>query len=356
MNEFNVLDLELLEFDRDNPRLPTSVRGNADDSILKYLAMKTRIENLMSSIGENGFFPGEAIVVIPHGPRYTVIEGNRRLAALQLLQNPAVVSRHSIERAASEAVHKPTQVPAYIVESREATLQYLGFRHISGVQRWDPLAKARYLESLFDRTRGEPQQRYTSVAREIGSTSTAVRRNLDALAAYKFIERSDFYDIEEIEEETFRFGTFYTAIGNTDISNFISVRSDGVPTHPIVNPLVVNQDHLEELVRYMFERDARGNTKLGESRNITKLGSVIANRASLEALRLGQSLDSAYRLTPLGRDNFVRHMNQAIEELKQANGNLHAVKNDDQAAKNAVREALQIIGLASETLGVIADA
>ena len=357
MSSFDVLDVDLLQFDKDNPRLPTSVRGDDEVSILKYLATKTSIENLMSSIGENGFFSGEAIVVtLQESGKYTVIEGNRRLAALRLLQDPTLVKIASIDRAANKANNKPTRVPVYVVQSREDTLQYLGFRHISGVQRWDPLAKARYLESLFGRTQGEPQQRYTSVAREIGSNSTTVRRNLDALAAYKTIEQHDFYDIADMEEETFQFGTFYTAIGNADISNYIGTKDNGTATHPITNPSVFSEENLEELVRLMFERDARGNTKLGESRNIGKLGTILANPDSLLALRWGQSLDTAYRLTPNGRDDFMRHMNQAIEELKQANANLHAVGDDDQTARNAVSEALKIILLTSEKLSVASDA
>ncbi len=358
MSGFRELDLEMLEFDKVNPRLPTRARGLDEATILDYLATKTSIENLMSSIGTNGFFDGEAIVVAPQETgKYTVIEGNRRLAALKLLQDPALIGRASLRRAAEAADHKPTRVPVYVVQSREDTLQYLGFRHISGVQRWDPLAKARYLKSLFvAETQGQPQQRCTSVAREIGSTSTTVRRNLDALAAYKVVEQSSFYDIADIEEETFQFGTFYTAIGNVDVSNFIGIRDNGDPTHPITNPEVVNTENLKELVRLMFEKDARGETKLGESRNIGKLGTVLANPESLSALRSGRSLETAYRLTPHGRDDFVRHMNQAIEELKQANANLHAVDQDDKTAKNAVNEALKIIQVASERLGVASDA
>ena len=355
MTGFNRLNIEVLEFDKDNPRLPTTLRGANDSRIIEYLATKTGIENLMSSIGENGFFQGEAIVATPHGSKYTVVEGNRRLAALRLLQNPMLVKRPSIQRVANEAVNKPTTIPVYVVASREETLQYLGFRHISGVQRWDPLAKARYLESLFKLIQGEPQQRYASVAREIGSTSPTVRRNLDALAAYKIIESRDFYDIDGMEEETFQFGTFYTAMSNVDIANFVGTRLEGAPTHPIEYPCVVKYDRLEVLVKLMFKRDARGNTKLVESRNIQKLGAVLAEPPSLEALQSGQSLDAAYRLTPHGRDDFIRHMNQAIEELKQANANLYAVEPDDKSSKDLIIEASKIIRLASETLGVTAD-
>ena len=357
MSGFEILSIDALKFDKENPRLPSTLRGGSDADILEYLETRTRIENLIASIGENDFFSGEAIVVTPHGPnRYTVIEGNRRLAALRLLQDPARANSPRIERAAKEADNKPTEVPAYVVQSRDETLQYLGFRHISGVQRWDPLAKARYLESLYEKATGEPQQRYISIAREIGSTSTAVRRNLDALAAYRIIEQKEYYDIKGMSEESFQFGTFYTAVSNADVGNFIGTRDNGASTHPIEHPDVLNQGHLGELVKWMFERNDRGSTRLGESRNIVKLGKVLENPDSTKALRNGQSLGTAYRLTPHGRDDFIRHMNQAIEELKQANANLHWVEQDDEDAQRTVVEALKLIQLTSKTLGVTPDA
>ena len=202
MSDFQTLDVNDLEFDEQNPRLPTRLLNTGRGEIIKYLARQTGIENLMTSIGENGFFPGEAIVVthleVVEVDKYTVIEGNRRLAALLLLQDPTRAGNMpKIKVAAQRAKYKPTEAPAYIADSRGDTLQYLGFRHISGAQRWDPLAKARYLKTLFDNTGGDdPDERYRSVARGIGSTVPAVRRNLDALAAYRIIENEDFYDID----------------------------------------------------------------------------------------------------------------------------------------------------------------
>ena len=357
MGSFDEIHIDSLEFDKKNPRLPSNLQNAPEDDILRYLASKTGIERLMASIGENGFFNGEAIVVIQRTPcKYTVIEGNRRLAALRLLKMPELAGQmRGVARVADAAKNKPDKVPAYVVESRDDTLQYLGFRHISGVQRWDPLSKARYLEALFNRTKGESSLRYTAVAREIGSTAPAVRRNLDALAAYKIIEQKDFYDLEDVEEQRFQFGTFYTAIGNTEIGNFVGVKEDGDPAHPIMNPGVVNEKHLEELTRLMFEKDSSGNTKLGESRNIGKLSDVLDNPKSLAALRSGQSLETAYRLTPHGREEFVRHINRAIDELKNANANLYAVEHDDQEAKDRTSEALKIITLAANTLGVTSN-
>lgn len=354
MSEFKTLDIDDLEFDKQNPRLPTRLRNAGRKKIFKYLAQKTAIENLMASIGENGFFPGEAIVVVRlKGDKYTVIEGNRRLAALRLLRDPTLAGNMPGVRAAAErAKFKPVKAPAYVADKREDTLQYLGFRHISGAQRWEPLAKARYLKSLFDHTDGEPDERCRSVAREIGSVGPTVRRNLDALAAYRVMESEDFYCIEGVSEETFQFGTFYTATGNFGIAEFVGIRRDDAWTHPIANPGAIERGNLEELARYMFKRDADRNTLLGESRNISKLGAVLSSPAALDGIRDGKSLETAYRLTPEAGREFVRRMNLAIGEMTQANANIHNVERDDRRAREVVEEALRAIRVQADRFGV----
>ena len=51
-SEFTISDLEL---DRENPRLPARLKGAEERDILEYLALKTNIEDLITSIGENDF-------------------------------------------------------------------------------------------------------------------------------------------------------------------------------------------------------------------------------------------------------------------------------------------------------------
>ena len=352
---FELINIDDLKFDKENPRLPKTV-ARKESEIIKYLAEKTSIEDLMTSIGVNGFFLGEAIVVTPYkDDKYTVLEGNRRLAALRLLQNPELAGNiRSITRAAEDAKDSPTKIPVHIVESRDDALQYLGFRHISGVQRWDPLAKARYLKLLFERTSDElePEQRCIEVAREIGSKRDAVRRNLDALAAYEAIEEREFFDIKGLNEESFQFGVFYTATGNAGIASFIGVREDGKPTHPIYNPESLNKEHLKELTEWMFKKDSDGSTRLGESRNIGDLGKAVASSTALEMLRQGMPLASAVSATVDNREEFLGHINRAIQQLKQANSNLHSVSSDDQEAVGKVREAMEILDVAIDRLKI----
>lgn len=355
MNEFRIFNISQLNLDKENPRLPDTVARD-EKEIIKYLASKTGIEDLMISIGVNGFFPGEAIVVTPgKNDKYIVLEGNRRLAALRLLQDPSLSDNiRSIRRASEDAIHRPQEIPGYIVDSRDDALQYLGFRHISGVQRWDPMAKARYLKLLFKQTSDEPElgKRYVKVAREIGSRSNAVRRNLDALAVYEVVDESDFFRIRDLDEGSFQFGVFYTAIGNSEIASFIGVRENNEPTNPIVNSQSLKIECIKELTEWMFKKDEQGDTRLGESRNIRKLGAVVAHPEALKILQQGVSLDHAFSTTVDNKQEFLGNINRAIEYLRQANSNVHSVESDDLDAVNIVREAMKVLSIAIEHLKI----
>lgn len=325
MPEFKDFAISQLELDRENPRLPTRLMGAAEDEILRYLAEKTNIEELITSIGENDFFPGEAIVVTANKAKdgiYTVLEGNRRLTALKLLQDQELAA--TISRGASEAVAKarnrPELVPAYKVARREDVLQYLGFRHISGVQRWEPLAKARYLERLYRQAEGDPDTRYRQIASEIGSRRDTVRKNLDALAAYEVVRENGFFNIPDLDEERFQFGVFYTALSNSKIADFTGAKND-----PVQNPQNLVVGAIQEVTTWMFQKDENKETKLGESRNIGKLAAVVSTPRALDMLRSGATLDVAHGATPDIMSEFIREIESATSHIAAANSKMASI-------------------------------
>ena len=180
------IDLNKLELDTKNPRLPEGVE-RTPEAMLNHIALTTSIEDLMNAIAENGFFPGEPLIAVKEGDKYTVVEGNRRLTAVKLIHNPYECDRPSsrmieIAESAKDKLGTLEKLPVIVRDTRAEILPYLGFRHITGVKQWEPLSKARYIEQLFGLTspNSPTNDRYHQVARAIGSRKDHIKRNLDA--------------------------------------------------------------------------------------------------------------------------------------------------------------------------------
>lgn len=306
------IDVENLLLDPDNPRLPEDLQGGKQTEILRHIARHEAVEDLMAAIGRNGYFQGEPLVVYrntadPKG-KWRVIEGNRRLASVKLLLNPALYSeRPSLKEIANEspAKNKPSSLPVVKVDRREDSLPYLGSRHIVGVKAWEPLPKARYMLQLFNTTpkSKSAQERYRDVARRIGSGNRAdyVRKNLNALAVYNLIASKGFFGDGDASELDFKFGVLYTALERASIAGYAGVVKYNVKTdditkenHPILSPRELSTEHVKELYSWCFRKDEKGQTVLGESRNIPKLASVLRSAEATSVLKRTKSLDVAY--------------------------------------------------------------
>src|SRR3979409_2678519 len=85
--------LEDLEFDPENPRLPSSIDREDEQAVLEWMLDDATIIELMRSIGAKGYFEEEPLLVIEttvNSSKYIVVEGNRRLAACKLLRYPSL--------------------------------------------------------------------------------------------------------------------------------------------------------------------------------------------------------------------------------------------------------------------------
>lgn len=327
MSDSQIIDvpLEDLLLDQDNPRLPESVERNPSE-IIKYIASKTSIEELITAIGENGYFPGEPVIAYERGGKYIVVEGNRRLTAVMLLNNLSLLEKPSqrIISAVQNAIHRPVNIPTIVRESRESVMPYLGYRHITGVKQWEPLAKARYIKQIFDTTNvsNDKDVRYKEVARIIGSRGDYIRRSLISLECYEIIEQQGFYNIENLDESSIKFSVLSTALADPSIFNYVN------------NGAFISQK-VENLTRWLFERDKDGETVVGESRNLRMLAHVVSDSKATKAIESGASLDYAYRLTSGSNKEFLESLYAVEEELQNAASLLPAIKFDEDALELA---------------------
>jgi hypothetical protein len=350
------LNLNDLELDPENPRLPQSVARDTM-SMVDYIVSSSAIEELMGAIAENGFFSAEPLVVVKSKARgkYSVVEGNRRLTALKLLQSIESCSNPSqkIRELSANAKFKPTSIPVIIKGTRKEVLPYLGFRHITGIKQWDSLAKARYIEQLFDVTDASatPEKRYFAVAKSIGSRSDFIHRNLDALAVYRVLEDKNFFDVEGLDDRTIKFSVLSTAIANSKISQFVGItklgaNGDTVEQHPIVNAKSLDKGSIKELTQWLFKRDENAETRVGESRNIRKLAAVVDNAKALKAFRSNATLDLAYRYTADIAQDFETLLNQAEACLTEASGMVASTEFSALALDTArrIKKNVELIG------------
>lgn len=315
------IPLEELVYDIENPRIPQSVKQEDEKSVLEWMINKENVIDLMYSIGEKGFFPGEPLLVIKSSDtdRFITVEGNRRYTATYLLQNPekAPVRKGTIIEIAQNANFRPDKLPVVIFDSREEIIDYLGYRHITGVEPWDALSKARYLKVLYDRLGDglKPSEKYQALARQIGSKAPYVRQILLGGRLVDIIEGEDYFEIRDLSDQTFEFGSFYTAIVKPNIANYIGISIDD--DEPFKD---LNVDHLRDLVTWMFEKNGENQTRLGESRNLTRLNKILDPHFSvaLEAFKGGMSLSAAADLTDEADEIVSKKINESLEAIKIA--------------------------------------
>lgn len=326
----DVLSLDDLRFDPDNPRLPASVDGHDEVEVLAWMLVDEGLIELIGSIGEQGYFPGEPVLVAPPKPGaatppYIVVEGNRRLAAVKLLSRPdlAPVRRQTVDKLSGEAKWRPDELPAILFGSRDEILDYLGYRHVTGVKEWDPLAKARYLEQLVKRAadRGEaltsPQ-----LARRIGSRSDYVDRLLEGLEIYDHVAEKDFYGLEGVNEDSISFSVLTTALSYERLASFVGAGQDPETGE---RRKKLDDGNLKDTIDWMFRRRDDGTTVLGESRHLGELAAVVEFPDARNALREGTALSDAALLTDEPLQSFRRAVRQATDKLRLAQTMTHRV-------------------------------
>lgn len=335
--DIEFISVNRLLLDSENPRLPEDLSPRSQERMIEYIASKGAIEDLMSSIGKNRFFVGEALVAYRNPKdkpaQLRVIEGNRRLTAVKLILNPSLYSnRPSIKELSDAAIDKPLleKLPVVIFDTREEVLPYLGSRHIVGVRQWEPLAKARYMRQLYSaihKPKSPPRDSYRSVAALIGSYKRTdyIKNNLDGLAVYEVIEKNGFFNIPNLSEESVNFGTLYTAVSNPKIAEYIGAAKYDAKTQsyerlePISSPSILKTNKVEFLARWLYETNDEGETVVGESRGLKELAAVLAFPLARKELESGASLDIAYGYTAGINEDLMKHLQDAKKYLRAAN-------------------------------------
>lgn len=337
-NSIERIPVNMLQFDPDNPRLPISMRNHADESeIVTWMLTDASLEELLESIAQQGFFDGEPILGYRDNGKVIVVEGNRRLAAVKLFNNPKLATK-KIKRIRSiidEAETSPPQeLPVIIYQQRTEILKYLGYRHITGVKSWSALSKARYLNQLRKDFGDIPlQKQFSALAKEIGSNANYVARLLTTLKLYEIIETNDFFDIPNLDERTIDFSLLTTALSYTKISNFV-----GLKAPKDIQAENLSERRLQELSEWIYKRNEGNKTRLGDSRNLRTLSAVVDHPEALKRFRDGVKLEEASLYTDEPEKIFLSAMNDIDSALTMALNQIPHVSSTNQKDLNRLLE------------------
>ncbi len=332
--EILLKSIDELVFDHDNPRLPKKLRKPEvkEDEILEWMLTEENVTELMGSIAEKGFFHAEPLLLVKSERKkgkFEVVEGNRRLAAVILLNYPnkAPKKETAIKELADRAREAGTirkEVPTLLFEDKSDLQIFLGYRHVTGIKEWDALPKARYLKKLQGILKiKNKDEEYKRLSRIIGSNPSYVKSILKGLAVYEVIEENDFFKIHDLEETRVEFGVLYTAVGRENISTFVGV--DIYASNPVSK---IKIRELKELTSWLFEKNEENQTRLGESRNIKLLDAILdkKNPAALKAFRAGVSIREAALLTDEPKIAFKKSIFKAKDNLIIAQSQIHLIK------------------------------
>lgn len=221
--------LSQLFLDQDNYRLG-HVTTQRDAITHMIDDQKQKLVRLARDLMEVGASPGETIWVTKHPKergQYIVLEGNRRVTALKLMETPNLANGTLVEKHFKNLgklyEKKPIRdLEAKVFASREDAQPWIRRRHMTaasgvGLQGWKPLAKAR-----ADKAHGLGTPRFLAVIELLGDETdawdeiygaldtrwTTVDRVLEA-AAIKDVLGITF----DLKNRAVRFGNGNTAAG-----------------------------------------------------------------------------------------------------------------------------------------------
>lgn len=139
------IDLDIL-----NPRHDTSI--DTQEKIISHLVENDQVKTLARDIAENGISPIDLVAVIekPNG-RYTVVEGNRRVCALKLLNKPikSLTASKYFSRLKEDSNKIPKEIDCLVFENREDADIWIERKHSGkqdgkGTSDWDAKQKTRF--------------------------------------------------------------------------------------------------------------------------------------------------------------------------------------------------------------------
>ena len=343
MEAYTEVPLEKLRLDPENPRLPfgAGLEASSEASLLKAIYSRYNLIELARSIVDKGFTPrhAEALLVVEEPPgseTYLVVEGNRRLATLKLLDSAEARKTSDVKGSEWGQLAEQAQsldlknIPVIVYQGRDELNDYLGFRHITGPTPWRPEAKARFIAKLL----GE-RKTVGDVARKIGSNHRTVRRYAEAYAIYLQAQEAEI-PLNDVEAA---FGVFYNALDWEGVREFLKLGPQSAISEMPKSPVSDDQmTQLRDLIGLLYGDSPRSLQRvIKESRDLRKLSQVLANERARANLFSDRDLERAWRVSGGGKTELLGILSGLYSRLAEISGQAREYRDDDEIREEVRR-------------------
>lgn len=315
---------KLLDFDQNNPRLiEDGIEDPSDAQIIKVLADGSDLSELVASIATNGYIDIEPLIVQRIGDRFRVLEGNRRLAAIRILQQPSLAKGTGIAvPSVSEEVKKSLdKVTAYAVSSPDQARDFIGFKHINGPHKWDAIAKARFAADWYKKERHKGVT-LEKIARRLGDGHDTVVRLVNGMFVLDQAEETKVYELKDrFPGRKFAFSHLYTALTRTGYREFLGLPAEWRAEDPKPNPVPKNKlENLRTLMVWLYgsKPDDIEPVIISQNPDIKNLGAVLTSSRARTTMLLRSNLREAYALVEPKGIRFEAALINAKQEAEKA--------------------------------------
>ncbi len=321
--ETKSVEIKCLLFDTQNPRLPEDLKDQR--KLFRFLVDDIGVEDLLNSMAASGMIEGDPIVVRPaeREGNYYVIEGNRRLAALKLL-NGEEIGDGKPERAIPEVTPDIAETLKKVrVQSgwdQDKLDAYLGYKHVTAARQWAPEAKAKFVLTRCENNFSD--ENLLKFAKRLGTTLPTLRRWVVAYLTLKQAEAVGKFDPAQAYAKRY-FGTFYTLLGSQEVQNFLSLQSTPITRRPVAEDRL---KHLGEFISWVI--GTKKNPPVVNSRAQQKLGAVLSSPSALQYFRAKRNLEGALLYTEFNSGKIAEKLLNAAYTIEECLPKIFDVKGD----------------------------
>lgn len=296
------VDPVTLKLDTKNPRFAVfgEAGGQLERAVIEHLVEVADLRELIESIAANGYVDFDPLVVVQERKgELTVIEGNRRVAAIKLLRSPELGAKLGFTLPPMAPGIESTLHSATIlkVKDREAARQYIGFKHINGPHKWDSFAKAKFAADWY---RAERANGVTirDISQGLGDRHDTVARLVHGIYVLEQAQEAGLFTIEgRYLGRPFAFSHLYTALTRPQYRAYLGLEPNWRQTEPIPNP--VKQallPRLRQLLTWIYGSAEDDLPPLVTTQNphIKNLAEILENAVALKRLEATGDLAKAY--------------------------------------------------------------